>query len=319
MTTARAKLICPEVTPYYHCVSRCVRRSFLCGQDIISGRSYEHRRQWVENKILHLATLYCIDICAFAVMSNHYHLVVRIDRESAMTLTPAEVIERWGADHHLPAIMQRFKTGKVTRAEQEKCLQIITTWRERLCSLSWFMKELNFDIALQANKEDECTGHFWEGRFKSQALLDEKALLAAMAYVDLNPVRAKEASTPEKSTYTSLKLRLSNAVKGLTQSPPLLNFVGFASSLKSKGIPFTFKDYLQLVDWLGRQIRPDKAGHIDVNQPDILARLALSPSDCFHFCTQLEAKSRLWIGSAQRLISAKHRLNRRRMVGLIIT
>ncbi|XAW87674.1 hypothetical protein ABDK09_05645 [Vibrio sp. CDRSL-10 TSBA] len=319
MTTARAKLICPEVTPYYHCVSRCVRRSFLCGQDIISGCSYEHRRQWVENKILHLATLYCIDICAFAVMSNHYHLVVHIDRESAMTLTPAEVIERWGADHHLPLIMQRFKIGKVTQAEQEQCLKIITTWRERLCSLSWFMKELNFDIALQANKEDECTGHFWEGRFKSQALLDEKALLAAMAYVDLNPVRAKEASTPEKSTYTSLKLRVSNAVKGLTQSPPLLNFVGFASSLKSKGIPFTFKDYLQLVDWLGRQIRPDKAGHINGNLPDILARLALSPSDCFHFCTQLEAKSRLWIGSAQRLISAKHRLNRRRMVGLIIT
>lgn len=318
MTTARAKLICPEVTPYYHCVSRCVRRSFLCGQDIISGRSYEHRRQWVENKILHLATLYCIDICAFAVMSNHYHLVVRIDRESAMTLTPAEVIERWGADHHLPLIMQRFKIGKVTQAEQEQCLKIITTWRERLCSLSWFMKELNFDIALQANKEDECTGHFWEGRFKSQALLDEKALLAAMAYVDLNPVRAKEASTPEKSTYTSLKLRLNNAVKGQTQSPPLLNFVGFASSLKSKGIPFTFTDYLQLVDWLGRQIRPDKAGHIDVNQPGILARLALSPSDCFHFCTQLEAKSRLWIGGAQQLTNAKNRLNRRRMVGLIM-
>lgn len=318
MTTARSKLICPEVTPYYHCVSRCVRRSFLCGQDIISGRSYEHRRQWVENKILHLATLYCIDICAFAVMSNHYHLVVRIDRESAMTLTSAEVIERWGADHHLPLIMQRFKIGKVTQAEQEKCLKIITTWRERLCSLSWFMKELNFDIALQANKEDECTGHFWEGRFKSQALLDEKALLAAMAYVDLNPVRAKEASTPEKSRYTSLKLRLNNAVKGQTQSPPLLNFVGFASSLKSKGIPFTFTDYLQLVDWLGRQIRPDKAGHIDVNQPDILARLALSPSDCFHFCTQLEAKSRLWIGGAQQLTNAKNRLNRRRMVGLIM-
>ncbi|WGY45522.1 transposase [Vibrio sp. ABG19] len=319
MTTARAKLICPQITPYYHCVSRCVRRSFLCGQDHVSGRSYEHRRQWVEDKILHLAAIYCIDICAYAVMSNHYHLVVRIDHESALALSPAEVIERWSIDHHLPAIIQRFKSAQTTQPENDKCMKIIETWRERLSSLSWFMKELNFDIALQANKEDECTGHFWEGRFKSQALLDEKALLAAMAYVDLNPVRAKEASTPEKSRYTSLKLRLSKAAKGLTQSPPLLNFVGFNGSLQTKGLPFSFQDYLHLVDWLGRQIKPDKAGHISSAQPDILTRLALSAHDCLYLCTQLEAKPRLWIGGAQKLLSAKNRLNRRRMVGLVIS
>lgn len=318
MTTARNKLICPEVTPYYHCVSRCVRRSYLCGQDSVSGQSYEHRRQWVEDKILHLSTIYCINICAYAVMSNHYHLVVHIDHKVAMALSAKEVIERWATDHHLPSIIQRFSRGQTTPSEHDKCLKIIDTWRDRLSSLSWFMKELNFDIARQANQEDDCSGHFWEGRFKSQALLDEKALLAAMAYVDLNPLRAQEASTPEESSYTSLKLRLVHLFKGLCQPMPLLDFIDSDAHRRTEGLPFRFNDYLQLLDWLGRQIRPDKPGYIPQAQPDILARLAISPDNCIRLCTQLEFKPRLWIGSAQTLLKAKNRLKRCRMLGLVI-
>ena len=61
------------------------------------------------------------------------------------------------------------------------------------------MKVLNENIAKQANKEDKCTGHFWESRYKSQALLDEQAVLSCMTYVDLNPIRAAMAPTPEQS------------------------------------------------------------------------------------------------------------------------
>jgi REP element-mobilizing transposase RayT len=79
MTQKRASLISLSDTPYYHCVSRCVRRSFLCGVDPYSGQSYEHRRAWVEERLLYLCSVFAIDICAYAVMSNHVHLVLHVD------------------------------------------------------------------------------------------------------------------------------------------------------------------------------------------------------------------------------------------------
>lgn len=175
MTTARSQLISVEATPYYHCVSRCVRRSFLCGYDERAQTSYEHRRDWVEKRLKLIAQVFCIDVCAYAIMSNHYHLVLHINTERARLLSDHEVIERWLTLHRAPVLIQRFLKGETsTEAEQKACLTIIQTWRERLCSISWFMRLLNQYIANEANREDGCTGHFWEGRFKSQALLDEK-------------------------------------------------------------------------------------------------------------------------------------------------
>ncbi|WP_068713841.1 transposase [Vibrio tritonius] len=319
MTTARSQLICPDITPYYHCVSRCVRRSYLCGVDSLTGKSYEHRRDWIEQRILSLASVYLIQICSYAVMSNHYHLVVRIDKEGALALSDLEVVKRWNAEHQLPLIIQRWLAGDIrSESEKDACNQFICKWRERLYSLSWFMKELNYDIAVQANKEDQCTGRFWEGRFKSQALLDEKALLSAMAYVDLNPIRAKIADTPEQSDFTSIKARLTSLEKGETTTSSLANFMGYEHQNKSRGIPFRLSDYLELVDWVGRQIRPDKPGYIEDSQPNILRRLSLTQSDCLALCTKLEKKPRVWVGTKARLHDAKMALNKKRMVGLHI-
>ncbi|MEI8632913.1 transposase [Vibrio sp. PP-XX7] len=303
MTTARSQQVCPELTPYYHCVSRRVRRSFLCGNDPYSGQSYEHRREWVESRILALATIYCIRICAYAVMSNHYHLVACIDKEAALSLSDHDVIERWCTEHQMPWLIQRFLSGQLSsKAELDTCTQLIETWRHRLYSLSWLMKELNYEIAVQANQEDQCTGRFWEGRFKSQALLDEKALLAAMAYVDLESGQ----STSRRHT---------RAIRPyFHQSPPddagarknrdsrAGQLYGIRSAKISSMVSLSrLMDYIELVDWVGRQIRPDKQGHIDERLPDILTRLSLSQQDCLTLCTELEKKPRIWIGSSERL------------------
>ncbi|WNJ95716.1 transposase [Vibrio ruber] len=320
MTTARSQLICPDVTPYYHCVSRCVRRSFLCGYDSYSGQSYEHRREWVESRILTLSSIYCIRICAYAVMSNHYHLVAFIDKQTALSLSQREVVERWCTEHKMPLLIQRFLSGSLTsKVEREACEQIIETWRQRLYSLSWLMKEINYEIALLANQEDQCTGRFWEGRFKSQALLDDKALLAAMAYVDLNPVRAGIAETPEQSEHTSLKKRLTALERGQTQTPELADFTGDIPQEKRHTIPFRLIDYLELVDWVGRQITTDTHGYISPQLPNILTRLSLSQQACLALCSGLEKKPGLWIGSSERLNFAKHHLKRKRMLGIHIS
>ncbi len=213
MPKARKTLVSLDATPYYHCVSRCVRRAFLCGEDSVTGKSFEHRRQWIEDRLLDLSHAFAIDIAAYAILSNHYHVVLHIDRDMAQQWSPAEVIEHW---HHLfkgSMLSQRFASGEIlSPAERDALTEQINEWRERLMSISWFMRCANEPIAREANHEDNATGRFWEGRFKSQALLDEKALAACMVYVDLNPIRAKMATTPEQSNHTSIQQRIKKAM-----------------------------------------------------------------------------------------------------------
>lgn len=140
--------------------------------------------------------------------------------------------------------------------------------------ISWFMRALNEPIARRANKEDNCTGHFWEGRFKSQALLDDAAVLACMTYVDLNPIRAQMAATPEQSDFTSIQQRIRAAIQG-KQPERLLPFVGNEHQAKPKGLTFEMQDYLTLVDDTGRLLRDDKRGAIRPGSAHILERLNL--------------------------------------------
>lgn len=273
MTIARSRQISLQDTPYYHVVSRCVRRAFLCGQDTHSGNSYEHRRLWVVDRLGQLSRQFAIGVCAYAVMSNHYHLVLKVDVETAARWSEREVAERWAALFRWPLLVQRwYQNESLIDPELEVVRAFIATWRERLHSISWFVRLLNETMARQANLEDGCKGHFWEGRFKSQALLTESALLACMAYVDLNPIRAALVDKPEQSDYTSIKQRLDDEASAVSL-PPLL--LPFSSPGQPEGLPFTFTDYLMLVDWTGRAIRTDKRGHIPEKLAPILQRLGL--------------------------------------------
>ncbi len=171
-------------TPYYHCVTRCVRRSFLCGLDSYSGQSYEHRRGWVEKRLLFLSTLFAIDICSYAVMSNHVHVVVHVDKDEALSWDVDEVLRRYHQLHNGTLLTRKYVRGdELSPSESISFNETVAQYRLRLYDISWLMRDLNEYIAREANKEDGCTGRFWEGRFKSQALLDESAVLACMAYV----------------------------------------------------------------------------------------------------------------------------------------
>ena len=313
MTTARKQQVSVEATPYYHCVSRCVRRSYLCGVDPVTEQSYEHRREWIQQKIRVLSQVYCIDICAYAIMSNHYHLVLHINRDKALRLSDREVVERWRKEHRLPSLVERWLAGLLSsEAEMDACLQVIGSWRSRLWNISWFMKELNFYVSCKANQEDDCRGHFWESRFRSQALLDEKALLAAMAYVDLNPLRAGCAKTPEESEFTSIQARLMALKNRQTICPSLHPFIGHRTNAKLDGIPFKFKDYIELVDWTARQYRKDKAA-LSSSAPPILQRLEINQQNWLSACTDLERCRAMMVGGTRHLDVVRGMLSKRRL------
>jgi REP element-mobilizing transposase RayT len=285
MGYARKSLVCLDDTPYYHVIARCVRRAWLWGFDEYAGKDYSHRKAWVIDRLTVLSTAFAIDLCAYAVMSNHYHLVLRVDQGRAAAWAPEHIVERWAQLFGVPVLVQRWQAGQADEPEQHAALRQIERWRTRLSDVSWYMRCLNEHLARRANAEDQCTGRFWEGRFKSQALLDEAGLLTAMAYVDLNPVRAGMAQTPEASDFTSIQARIQRlrVTGSATATPgtnlplaraPLMAFRETAAS-PDCSLPFRFSDYLELLNWTGRVVRRGKTGAIHVRAPPIFRRLGI--------------------------------------------
>ena len=206
MTVARSQLVDVSVTRYYHCISRCVRRAFLCGE------GFEHRKQWIEDRLETLSRCFAVSVCGFAVMDNHLHVLVRLDADEASAWSAEEVVRRWIMAY--PPKTAKGEEIEITQAwidHQAKDKKRVELLRERLASLGWFMKALKEPLARMANKEDECKGTFWESRYKSIAILDEEALLATCAYIDLNPVAAGIAAAPETSRHTSVRQRVRHA------------------------------------------------------------------------------------------------------------
>jgi len=289
MTVARSQLVDPEVTPYYHCISRCVRRAFLCGGE------YAHRKAWIENRLQELSRIFAIEVCGYAVLDNHLHVLVRVEPERASGWSDDEVVRRWGRLY--PPRGKDRQPLPVTKVWIEQKLAD-THWvaetRKRLSTLGWFMKCLKEPLARMANREDKCHGAFWESRFKSIAILDDEALLATLTYIDLNPVAAGQAELPEKSAYTSVRTRVEQcrergtlkAVKttpaGTVPSRALedgRHWLCPIEDRRRKGQKragmlegFTLSSYLCLIDWTSRLHRTEKA-HISEDVTSLLNRL----------------------------------------------
>ena len=318
MTRPRNALVSLESTRYYHVMSRCVRRAFLCGVDKDSGNDYEHRREWIEARIHLLSSIFAIDICAYAVMSNHYHIVLDLSPEQIEEADDREVTRRWQCLFKGTLLFQQYSEGKVLKDYEQRLVDAeIAVYRQRLCDLSWFMKCLNEPLARIANKEDSCKGHFWEHRYKSQALCSDEALLSCMAYVDLNPIRAAISEIPEKSDHTSIQHRLNRIIDKptidlkqaiaeqyeqgflLTNQLKLKKLLGFNPDKKNPHhkLPFSQSAYIELVEWTGRVIRNDKRSHINNNQPPILERLNIDSNRWLSSTTQFEMVHRKRFGS----------------------
>jgi REP element-mobilizing transposase RayT len=202
---ARRDIVDEERVGVYHCIARCVRRAFLCGTDSYTGRDYGHRKAWILDRLRQLAGLFGVEVCGYAIMSNHLHLVLRNRPDVVEQWSDVEVALRWRKLFSrrndltgMPAEPDDHDLAMLT-ADADR----LATLRARLASLSWFMRCLCEWVARVANREDGSSGRFWAGRFKSQPLLDEAAVLACSVYVDLNPIRTGIAATPEESEFTS--------------------------------------------------------------------------------------------------------------------
>ena len=316
MATRRSDLVNLSETPFYHCVTRCVRQCYLCGYDKNTGQSFEHRRGWVEKRTLFLSSVYAIDLCAYAVMSNHVHVVLRVDEKSANSLSVREVLIRWHKLHKGTLLTKSYLAGEaLSEAELLSVKRTAAVYRKRLFSISWFMRDLNEYIARAANAEDECKGRFWEGRFKSQALLDEKALLSCMVYVDLNPIRASLASTPEDSEYTSIKRRIECKLTRKT-STGILPFKSDTACSNQYCLNLTFTEYATLLTQTGKAVRDDKAGFIDGEYQASLNQIALSSSQWLKASLEFEQHFSIAVGSVSRIKKFQHTTGRRRLKGV---
>tara|TARA_B100000676_G_C18087423_1_gene856263 strand:+ start:3555 stop:4517 length:963 start_codon:yes stop_codon:yes gene_type:complete len=303
MTQPRHSLISLDYTPYYHIISRCVRRAFLCGRDQYAKKNYNHRRQWIKDRIHALQDVFCIDIAAYAIMNNHYHLVIHINKNKEQLLADGDVVKRWSRLFKIPTfIMKELDKGQTLSLRAQILVNI---WRKRLVSASWFIKTLNEYIAKKANKEDDCTGRFWEGRFKSQALLDEKALMMCMAYVDLNPLRASMSTSIQSSDHTSAQARHVRSAQ--------INLMHFSDQLGEKDkLPFSQKVYSELLKESQKLILNKKTDLVDIKPFSI----SLNNKEFKQLILSFETTFSHFAGSKTLLERIKNKLGMKRLKGL---
>lgn len=299
------------ITPYFHCTSRCVRGSYLFGFNRQTGEDLGHRRIWLRERLLKLADVFSISLMAFAIMENHFHVVLRVDSSRAEKWTDEEVIRRWHRLFKGTDSSHRFIDSResLTEYEEQELKQHIESWRDALQNIGWFMRCAKEPLARKANAEDGCTGRFWEGRYHCQALLDTKAVLACMTYVDLNPMRAKMCTNPEDDRFTSLHYRSKTKASGhgtigLGKSIVNLDDSHDNFPLPQMHIPVTNREYLTLVDATARRHRSEKRGVLSEQASPILERIGIP----YRYWSELEMRfSRHFhalVGSRNSLLNA---------------
>lgn len=315
MTYARSEIYEDEKIGVYHCVSRCVRRAYLCGLDKLTGKSFEHRREWIRNRLSFLTEIFAIEVVSYAVMSNHLHSLVRNRPDIVDEWDDREVAVRWRN-----LFPRRKKKGQAMQPNEEEIEEIISDkklvelYRRRLSNISWFHRCLNERIARMSNLEDGCKGRFWEGRFKCQRVFDISGILACSVYIDLNPIRAGIAKTPEQSDFTSVQERIKEYRRSSSKKQthhklkhqtivPLVNIEEITQNAIS------LEEYLDLVDKTGRLIVQGKA-NITKELIPILTRLNISSENWLTTTKDFKIKFKRVVGPKEYIVRAAERIKK---------
>ncbi len=319
----RSELVDLATTPWYHCIQRCVRRAWLCGVDPYTGKSFEHRREWVEERLKLVTSVFAIDLASYAIRSNHVHTLVKIVRERAESWSNDEVRERWLSLY--PGTKSRFVQAPKNKRERDQNEKQIEEWRSNLWSLSWFQRAISEPIARRANREDECTGRFWEGRFKSKAILDDAALITCMAYIDLNPIHDGEAQTLAACKHTSARARLDafqeakrraqlsgRPLKTRNASPGHLLTMSLRSQQEARKtpIPLSHGEYVELLEWL---VAKKKVCERDVAKP--LEDCGIRPESFPEYVRRYDELTAQFVGAPSRIRAEAYRRKTRHLIG----
>lgn len=316
MTLARGEIVNQTEIGVYHCVSRCVRRAFLCGLDPYVGKSFEHRREWVRSRLSILIDVFAIEVISYAIMNNHLHSLLRTRPDISQEWSDEEVARRW-----ITLFPRRRKKGE---QEQSEALRIeailaqpkeVARYRKRLSSISWFNGCLNEHIARRANKEDDCKGRFWEGRFKCQRVFDTAGIVACSSYIDLNPVRAGKATALEDSDYTSIQDRIATLTEKTHENHSKNATIPLVPIPDATAGSLTLVEYIKLVDETGRLIVKGKASISNELLP-ILDRLNISSNHWVETTLSFSKLFRRVVGPPQRIEEAAKAVDKNWFHGL---
>ena len=302
MRCSRAEVIDSSEVNVVHVYNRTVRRCFLMGDDPISGRNFDHRKIWIEDSLKHFAANFGVDLLGFAILSNHFHLILRTRPDVVETWSDDEAARRW----LMICPLQRDKTGQAIKPTAKQIRAIagcpirLAEIRKRLSSVSWWMRLLCQRVATRSNAEDQQTGRFFQDRYKATRLLDEASLLACSVYVDLNPVRAAICETIEQSDHTSAQRRITALNEKPEVHPERIRAADFLSPLplderndevgpcasslpqrcSEKGfLPMSTMDYLELLDWTARQKSAGNRGSTPPSVAPLMQRLGMASND----------------------------------------
>ena len=329
MRRKRTQIANPQVSSILHITQRCVRQDFFLDDNLPLEGKFGERRNAVLERLKTLASAFAIDILRFAIMSNHLHLTLRNLPELVATMSDEEVARRWLII--CPGFCEAladFRNSHPDRPTQEdidklaKDKKRIAELRSRLSSVSYFMWALSGYCAKLFNLMDGTKGHFWDNRYQVKVLLDDLSLLVNSFYIDLNPIRANAAQTPETSKYTSAHCQIESAQLG-ERIPDIhpahlpdsflarLQILDDGSDKRLSDLPTRASDfgflnmslyeYFLALDIVGRIIREGKKGAIPAELPPIFERLNISWENAIELIVAYEQLFKCFVGNKKSL------------------